>query len=46
MQGTDMGSIPGRESEIHHAMEQLSPCTTTREAPYATMKTQGSQINK
>ena len=46
MQGKDMGSIPGRESEIHHAVEQLSPCTTNREAPYATMKTQGRQINK
>ena len=46
MQVKDMGSIPGRESEIHHAVEQLSPCTTTREAPYATVKTQGSQINK
>ena len=28
----DVGSIPGQGTKILHAMEQLSPCTTTRES--------------
>ena len=31
----DMGSIPGQETKIPQATEQLSPPITTRESPYA-----------
>ena len=29
----DVGSIPGPETKIPHAVEQLSPCTTTTHMP-------------
>ena len=31
LQSGDMGSIPGQGNKIPHAVEQLSPCTTTTE---------------
>ena len=47
----DIGSIPGPGTKIPHAVEQLSPCTTTGEFmccnerfPRATSKTKCSQI--
>ena len=44
----DLGSTPGRETKIPHAVGQLNPCATATElAPqvekHATTKTQGSQ---
>ena len=45
----DMGSIPGQGTRVPHAVEQPSPCTTTRESMHLnerSRKTSCGQINK
>ena len=42
----DMSSVPGWGAKFPHAMQQLSLCTTTREAPTTTAREKSAHCNE